>query len=161
VGTLTKGYEHVLFDAGGTYVYPAGTAAAPRGFRIVADRTNSWQVYLAPQASGLFTNPPLITANSRVHIALTVADKTPGSAQKMVAFYLGGKLVGIPIEIPSYSPPHEAPLFIGIENTRLAPPAAAPVLLHPALFRIQEVVLHRKALSEEELFNHVDINRKA
>jgi hypothetical protein len=161
VGTLALGYEHVLFDAGGTYVYPTGTPAAPRGFRIVADRSNSWQVYMAPQTAGLFTNPPMISPNSRMHIALTVADKTPGSAQKMVAFYLEGKPVGIPIEIPSYAPPHEAPLFIGIENTRLAPPAAAPVLRHPALFRIQEVVLHRKALSEEELFNHVDINRKA
>lgn len=161
VGTLTKDYEHVLFDAGGTYVYPVGTPAAPRGFRIVADRNNSWQVYVAPQATGLFTNPPLISANSRVHIALTIADKTPGSTQKMVTFYLGGKLAGVPIEIPSYAPPHEAPLFIGIENTRVAPPAAAPVLRHPALLRIQEVALHRKALSQEELFNHVDINRKA
>jgi hypothetical protein len=160
VGTLTKDHEHVLFDSGGTYVYPAGTPASPHGFRIVADRTNSWQVYVAPQATGLFTKPPLISANSRTHIALTIRDKTPGSTEKIATLYLDGKVVDKPVEIASYAPPYEAPLFIGVENTRLAPPAAAPALLHPALFRIQEVVLHRKALSEAELFNHVDINRK-
>ena len=64
------------------------------------------------------------------------------------------------MEIPSYAPPYEAPLFIGVENTRPVPSPTLLTLRHPALFRIQEVVLHRKALSQEELFNHVDINRK-
>jgi hypothetical protein len=160
VGTLTKGYEHVLFDAGGAYVYPAGTPASPRGFRIVADRTNSWQVYVAPGETALFAKPPLISPNSRAHVALTIADKTPGSTQKIVTFYLNGKPTDVPAEITSYAPPHEAPLFIGIENTRPVPSPTLLTLHHPALFRIQEVVLHRKALSQEELFNHVDINRK-
>lgn len=160
VGTLTTGYEHVLFDAGGTYVYPAGTPASLRGFRIVADRTNSWQVYVAPKETALFAKPPLISPNSRAHVALTIADKTPGSAEKIVTFYLNGKPTDVPAEITSYAPPHEAPLFIGIENTRPVPSPTLLTLRHPALFRIQEVVLHRKALSQEELFNHVDINRK-
>ena len=158
VGTLTKDYEHALFDAGGTYVYPAGTPASLHGFRIVADRTNGWQVYLAPQTTGLFAKPPLISANSRTHVALTVRDKMPGSTAKIATLYLNGKPVSPSVELSSYAPPYEAPLFIGVENTRAAP-TATPILLHPALFRIQEVVLHRKALSEQELFNHVDINR--
>ena len=160
VGTLMKGYEHVLFDAGGSYVYPAGTPASPRGFRIVADRTNSWQVYVAPRETPLFAKPPLISPNSRAHLALTVADKTPGSTEKIATFYLNGKVVDVAVDMPSYAPPHEAPLFIGIENTRPVPSPTLLTLRHPALFRIQEVVLHRKALSQEEIFNHVDINRK-
>jgi hypothetical protein len=155
VGILTEGYEHALFDA-----YPADPSDPPLGFRIVADRTNSWQVYLAPRATGLLPHPPRISANSRTHIALTVRDKAPGSTEKSVAFYLDGKMVGTPIEVPSYAPPNNAPLFIGVERTRLVPSPADPVLLHPALFRIQEVVLHGKFLTQPELFNHVDINRK-
>ncbi|MBA4097191.1 MAG: hypothetical protein C0484_10550 [Rhodospirillum sp.] len=155
VGTLTEGYEHALFDA-----YPADPSDPPLGFRIVADRTNSWQVYLAPRETGLLPHPPSISVNSSTHIALTVRDKTPGSTEKSVAFYLNGKMVGTPIEVPSYAPPNGAPLFIGVERTRLFPSPADPVLLHPALFRIQEVVLHSKFLTQPELFNHVDINRK-
>src|SRR5262245_14412226 len=40
VGTLTQDYEHALFDA-----FPADPSAPPLGFRIVADRKNSWQVF--------------------------------------------------------------------------------------------------------------------
>lgn len=157
--SLVLDYEHVLFDAGGTYAYPAGAAVAQRGFRIYADRTNSWQVRVAPNPNVLFTTPPLIALNARTHIAVTVADKTPGSADKTVTLYLDGK-VAQTADITSYNPPYEASLFIGVENTQAAP-TATQQLRHPALFRIQEVVLYRKALSATEIKNHVDINIKA
>lgn len=157
--SLALNYEHVLFDAGGTYAYPAGSTAAQRGFRIYADRANSWQVRVAPFPDVLFAAPPLIALNARTHIAVTVADKTSGSAEKTVTLYLDGKTAGTR-DIPSYNPPHEAPLFIGVDNTRPAPTASS-LLRHPALFRIQEVVLYRKALPAAEIKTHVEINKKA
>ena len=47
-----------------------------------------------------------------------------------------------------------------VENTANTP-TATPTLRTPFLGRIQEVVLHREALSAQEIANHVDINRPA
>jgi hypothetical protein len=49
-------------------------------------------------------------------------------------------------------------LFVGVENAALLPTSTTE-LRRPGLMRIQEVVLHNRALSKEEIENHVDINR--
>ena len=58
----------------------------------------------------------------------------------------------------TYNRPDGAPLFIGVENEE-PNPAQNARLRRPINCEIQEVVLHRKALSLAEIENHVDINR--
>ena len=59
----------------------------------------------------------------------------------------------------TYNRPDGAPLFIGVENEEPNPAQTPPRLRRPINCEIQEVVLHRKALSPAEIENHVDINR--
>jgi hypothetical protein len=155
---LAAGYEHVLFDAGGRYALtsPPGAPVTDRGFRIFANRDNHWQVDLGA-AKNLFPNVS-VPPGAQTHLAVTVANA--GGTKKKVTIYVDGKVPtdGTTI-VAVYEPPHEAPLFIGVENIADAPKAPLS-LRHPVLCRIQEVVLHRKALSREEIENHVDINRK-
>jgi hypothetical protein len=91
----------------------------------------------------------------RTHLAVTVAAAT-GTA-KTVTLYVDGKVAGT-ATLPKYEPPYDAPLFIGVENTQ-NDPTDTPTLRTPVLCQVQEVVLHRKALSAQEIANHVDINR--
>ena len=74
-----------------------------------------------------------------------------------MTLYVDGKLIAT-ANLPKYDPPYDAPLYIGLENTQNHP-TDNPTLRTPVLCRVQEVVLHRKALSAEEIANHVDINR--
>ena len=156
-GTLAAGYEHTLFDAGGRYASPAGSPVSERGFRIYANRDGKWQVRLAPSTTDLFPMPILVPFGARTHVALTVANDGPGGVAKKATLYVDGKVAGT-ASLAAYAPPHDAPLFIGVENTTRSPTAAAN-LRNPVLCRVQEVVMHRKALSKEEIENHVDINR--
>lgn len=153
---FAQGYEHSLFDAGGTFASPAGTPAVGRGFRIFVDRDRAWQVSLNNSAAGLFAAPPLVPLGARTHIALTVENDAAPGAKKCV-LYVDAKVAGT-VSVPAYAPPHDAPLFIGIEN-KTTVPTGTPTLRNPVLCRIQEVVLHRKALSALEIENHVDMNR--
>ena len=154
VDRLATGYEHVLFDAGGNY----GTPAAERGFQVVADRDAHWQVRMAPGPAFVFATPPLIPLNAPTHLALTVENDGPPGAKKKVTLYVDGK-VAANATINAYNLPDTAPLFIGVENHAPAPTAGLD-LRSPLLCRVQEVVLHNKALSKEEIENHVDINPK-
>ena len=154
VDRLAAGFEHVLFDAGGKY----GTPPVERGFQVVADRDAHWQVRLAPGAAFVFATPPLIPLNAPTHMALTVENDGPPGGKKKVTLYVDGK-VGATGIVNTYNLPDTAPLFIGLENKR-PDPAAGTDLRSPILCRVQEVVLHSKALSKEEIENHVDINRK-
>lgn len=159
--TFETGYEYVLFDAGGRYALP-GSALAQRGFRIFIDRTKGWQVQLAPGNVNLFTPSPLFPPGAaRTHVAVTVARTAPGSTQRLVTLYVDGKPHPA-VTVASYNPPLgtttiKPALLIGVENSSTNP--ASETLLHPLLCRIQEVVLHRKALSKAEIENHVTINR--
>jgi len=159
VDLLAANFEHTLFDAGGDYGSPAGTPNARRGFRIFADRTGHWQVRMAAGPGGAFANlfaaPPLVPLGKRTHVAVTVA-AAAGTA-KTVSLYVDGKLIDT-ASLPKYDPPYDAPLFIGVENTQ-NDPTDTPTLRTPLLCQVQEVVLHRKALSPQEIANHVDINR--
>jgi len=159
VDLLAADFEHTFFDAGGNYGAPAGTPDVPRGFRILADRTGHWQVRMGAGAGGavtdLFPAAPLVPLVVRTHLAVTVAAAT-GTA-KTVTLYVDGKVAGT-ATLPKYEPPYDAPLFIGVENTQ-NDPTDPPTLRTPVLCQVQEVVLHRKALSAQEIANHVDINR--
>jgi Concanavalin A-like lectin/glucanases superfamily len=157
VNVLAPGFEHTLFDAGGTYASPAGTPAVPRGFRIFADQTGHWQVRMGNPPANLFAAPPAVPLGAHTHVAVTLAGPAGGTAT--VSLYVAGKLFGA-VTFPAYAPPYDAPLFIGLENTANTP-TGTPTLRTPFLGWIQEVVLHRKALSAEEIANHVDINRPA
>ena len=150
---LKKDYEYTLFDAGGRY--PIGSAAtAPHGFRIYENRNGCWQMRGAGTGE-LFLNPPLVPRPGKTHLALTYGKDPDGV--KRLRIYLDGKEAAS-VGWNSYSKPDGAPLFIGVANTTPVP--TDPVQLRtPALMRIQEVVLHKKALSKEEIENHVDINR--
>jgi hypothetical protein len=160
---LAPGFDHTLFDAGGLYAYPAGTPSTGRGFTIFANRNGFWQMRLGQSTAELFLPSSKVPLGKRTHLAVTVESVSPGSVQRNIRLYVDGKDIdvggpGVKYVSVNYVPPYEAPLFIGLENT--APlPTGAPNLRAPVLCRIQEVVLHRKALSKEEIENHVDINR--
>jgi hypothetical protein len=155
--TLALGFEHTLFDAGGRYAAPAGTPVAERGFRIFANRDRSWQMRLGSTKTDLFPAPPFVPLGARTHIAVTLQNDGPAGVQKKITLYVDGKATGS-VTVPSYAAPHDAPLLIGVENMTNQP-TAGENLRTPLLCRVQEVVLHRKALSKEEIENHVDINR--
>jgi hypothetical protein len=154
-------FEYVLFDAGGNYALSGGSAAN-RGFRVFVNRQKGWQVQLAPGNASLFGAGPLVPVGARTHIAVTVDDIViaAGGVEKAVSLYVDGKLIPpSPVTVLVYNRPDGAPLFIGVENEEQNPAQAARPR-RPIICRIQEVVLHRKALTLAEIENHVDINRK-
>ncbi|NJM92274.1 MAG: LamG domain-containing protein, partial [Rhodospirillaceae bacterium] len=148
-------YEHMLFDCGGRYALP-GSTARDRGFRVFEDRTGHWQVRVAIDATAVYASPPLMPRPGRSHFALVMQNSGAAGA-KQLSIYMDGKL-SMSDTLPSYARPDTAPLFIGVENTTTTV-TGAPVFRHPFMSQIQEVVLHRKPLSAEEIYNHVDINR--
>jgi hypothetical protein len=157
---LTLDYEYTLFQAGGTYPIPPA-APLDHGFQIFENRFGRWQVRLAPGTTDFFQSPPLVPRPGPTHLAVTVANEiAPDGSKtgsKKVVLYVDGKITQIAIA-NSYSKPDGADLFIGVENT--APSPANPVQLRtPVLSQIQEVVIHNTALSQEEIENHIDINR--
>jgi hypothetical protein len=159
--TMKPDYEHMLFDAGGRYAVP-GTGVLDRGYRIFADREGAWQVRMATNnATVVFKTPPgppLVPKMGRSHFALVVKNNAADPAKKDLTIYVEGKET-VTSTIPSYALPENAPLYIAAENTTAAPTGAVKMRA-PFLAQIQEVVLHKKPLSREEIENHVDINRK-
>jgi len=156
VTALKADYEHVLFDAGGRYALP-GSAVTDRGYRILADRDGNLQIRLASTQVAVFAAPPKVPLGGRTHFALVLKDKDPAGVQKDLTIYIDGKQT-VTQTAPTYARPDTAPLFIAAENTTAAP-AQAVRMRAPFLGLIQEVVLHGKALSQQEIENHVDINR--
>jgi hypothetical protein len=153
--TPKPGYEHTLFSAGGHYVAPYDTTPAFHGFEVLAthvDGLDRWQVRLHPHVGDVFPpRPPIVPRGVATHVAVTV--EKDGVAKKVRLFVNGG--VAAIATVGFYSLPDGAPLYIGIWG---APqPVNPPVLRKPILSRIQEVVLHKKALSPEEIQNHVSL----
>jgi hypothetical protein len=148
-------YEHMLFDCGGRYAIP-GSTARDRGFRVFEDRTGHWQVRVAIGATDVYASPPLIPRPDRSHFALVMQNSGAAGAKQLM-IYMNGKLT-VSETLPSYVRPDTAPLFIGVENTTTTV-TGNPVFRHPFMGQIQEVVLHKKPLSAQEIENHVDINR--
>jgi hypothetical protein len=158
-----SGFEYTLFEAGGRYATPPGTPITDRGFRIYESGVGRWQVRLgatelfkAPNEPPLVSHPGPMQPAVTTHLAVTVKKKG-AAGEKTVTLYLNGKRAKT-ADVPSYAQPDNAPLFIGVENTT-DNPANAQKLRTPVLCQIQEVVLHRKALSQEEIENHFDINK--
>ncbi len=154
---LKPDVEHTLFDAGGKYAIPPD-GNTDRGFRVFEDSGGHWQVRLDPATADLFPTPPAVPRGDKpTHLAVTVANEPGGAGKKRVRLYVDGKEAANAVA-DAYARPDTAPLFIGVENTANVPTNPAQ-LRTPVLMRIQEVVLHRKPLSKEEIENHVDINR--
>jgi hypothetical protein len=153
-GPNVTGFEHVLFEAGGNYVHPPGTPRARRGFRLWADEENRWQFHLAPTQGTLFGTSLPAVPNALVHVAVSVASEAGG---KRVRFYVGGAEAGN-VTAAAYSPAVAAPLLMAAANAQ-NDPSLAPQTHRPFIGEIQEVVLHRKALSPQEVENHFQLGK--
>ncbi len=161
---FAAGSEHTLFNAGGHYRAPFDSSAEFHGFRIYATADRSWQVSLSP-GGNVFTAPllpPLIPPGGvPTHFAVTVQNVGPGSAAKRVTLYVDGKKT-VENTVGFYSPAEGAPLLIGVGSQEQEPhdleALPQPNVADPMRSRIQEVVLHKKALSQLEIENHVFIN---
>jgi hypothetical protein len=148
-GLNVTGYEHTLFSAGA----PAAASSGRTGFSVYADRDNRWRIRLAPAGEiTLDKSAPFVdlAVRKRTHIALTV--RAEGS-QKRVRLFVDGLDAGQ--ALTGYVPPTES-LFIAVADK---PDASGLQPYRPFIGTIQEVVLHRKALTSAEIENHVDINR--
>jgi len=156
IAALKPNYEHVLFDSGGRYAQ-AGSAVLDRGYRVLADRTGAWQVRLTSNQTAVFTMPPKVPLGARTHFALVLKNHDAAGVKKDLTLYIDAKEAAT-ATIPTYQRPDDAPLYMAVENTAAQPTQPAQ-LRAPFLGQIQEVVLHSKPLSVQELENHVDMNR--
>jgi len=165
--TKNTGYEHTLFSAGGFYRVPfsPSTDSTFQGFRIFADRDNHWQMNIFSVPGTVFATPPLIPRDDkthaavRTHLAVTVQKDTANVDNRIVTLFIDGKAAAIQT-IGYYALPDRAPLLIGVGDAAHPLDADSPRPYQPIMSSIQEVVLYRKALSGDEIANHVDINRK-
>ena len=156
--TQHEKYEHTLVDAHGHYQKLSETSPSWHGFRIFANRENRWQVYLAPVGVVEMKAAPQIKPGAAtMHLAVTVKSDPAIAAKKHVIIFIDGKIFGLGTT-NIYSPPDEAPLFIGVSNTE-SNPSNPPKPRHPVLSPIQEVVLYRKALSPEVIKKHHDAGK--
>jgi hypothetical protein len=154
-GTATTGFTHVLFTAGGHYSRPFSGGEPPRfvGFTILVGKDNHWQVFMFPHVGAVFSVTPLVLPNKRTHFALTVKRDV---GQSHVTLFVDGKQFG-PENIGLFTKPDGAPFLIAINNTESSP--FNPIKpIDPIIANVQEVVLYRKALSLEEVQNHIALN---
>ncbi len=153
-------FEHTLFSAGGFYDMPFDltTTKAFHGFRVFADEENRWQMRIWPSTTNVFQSRPLVTRDGKTHIAVTVQKDGAVGPNKKVVLYVDGKVTGIGT-VGFYSLPEHAPLLIGVANGSNDPVNDPLKPTQPMLCLVQEVVLHSKALTQEEIENHVDINK--
>ena len=143
------GYEHTLFSAGA----PVAKSSPRSGFSLYVDRGNRWRVRLAPTGEiTLNKSAPSVdlTDRTRTHVALTV--RVEGK-EKWVQLFVNGVDAGQ--AKVGYIPPDDS-LLIAVADK---PDVAALQPYRPFIGTIQEVVIHRKALDDAEIANHVDINR--
>jgi hypothetical protein len=155
------GYEHTLFSAGGFYRVPLSPTTSPtlQGFRIFADGDNRWQMNIFSRPGVVFTSPPLVPRNGKTHLAITVEKDPSNVSNRKVTLYSDGKSVAIET-VGYYALAEGAPFLIGVGDAAHPLDSNSPQPYQPVRCPIQEVVLYRKALSADEIANHVDINRK-
>jgi hypothetical protein len=91
----------------------------------------------------------MIPGDAATHVALSVQNEGSG---KRVRLFVDGIETGS-VVVPAYFLPTDAPLFIGVGN-RVANPLDPPNPAWPMVSAVQEVVLHNKALSQQEIENH-------
>lgn len=152
---FAAGSTHTLFHAGGHFTKRFESTAAYHGFRVFASG-DRWQIQIIgmPGPAVPAASAPIIPAG-RSHLAVTV--ETAALGKKRFTIFVNGKSTAS-VEAGPYSPPAGAPLLIGV-GIGTADPADTVHLTSPVYSHVQEVVLHRKALSPPEIENHVDINR--
>ena len=160
--SMMEGYAHTLFFAGGHYTAPSDMTARYHGFQFYGDGYNLWQTFFNQQAN------PGETPIALNHSALGTEDDVPthlafvlrrdSSAVIHVELWVDGKSVGS-AAVGVFDRPEGAPFYIGIMNASTAdPPDPMNVVQsQPILSSIQEVVLYSKALSAEEIANHVAV----
>lgn len=142
------GFEHTLVSAGNPLL-----PTSPQGFALCADATNKWIIRFAPYAVlGMEQLPPLVDLGGPSHIAVTVQ---PEGGGRRVKLFVNGNLAGSALAL-TYTAPSTWELYIGAASMAAAPNGQA--IYRPFIGEIQEVVLHKKALSRQELENHVAIN---
>src|SRR6185436_2616983 len=98
----------------------------------------------------------IVVPESLTHVAIILKKKIGDPFSKILMIYSNGKLAGSGT-VAVYSPPNGAPLFIGVGGRNNAVELTEPRF--PIKSQIQEVVLHNKALSQEEIQSHVKLNR--
>jgi hypothetical protein len=155
------GVEHTLFSAGGRYTAPFEETPSFHLLSLVINKDNRWQVRLGPSALEVFPNPGagIVPLNVSTHVAVTVAKDSSAVGQSEVILYIDSKVAGTE-RTGFYARPDGAPLFIGISPASSDPgadPSNPPALHQPILAGIQEVTLHNKALTQDEIENHVDL----
>jgi hypothetical protein len=153
----TPKFDHVLFDCVGRYALPTETNEFYRGFRIFADGGNHWQVFVPP-TTVVFKSPPLVPRGTPTHVAVSFA-KGANPGERRASLFVNGKLAAGPELVPFYLTPEKSPLIIGAANEE-PKPTNARRMRKPVLSSIQEVVLHRTALTPEAIENHFDLNRE-
>jgi Concanavalin A-like lectin/glucanases superfamily len=154
---FAAGSEHVLFDAGGEYVHSIDTWTAFHGFRVYANAARCWQVRLLP-GGDVFPSPPLIPPGGATHLAVTVQTVPGTPTMETVRIFIDGKSTAVNT-VSLRSRPLGAPLLIGLGSDEkstfdMEAPGRKPNASRPIQSRVQEVVLHKKALSQEEIENH-------
>jgi len=149
--------EHMIFSAGGRYQSLGDAFPRFHGFEVFTNKDDRLDVLFFGDSVSFTSTLPIIPRNHSTHIAITVEKEAGDPFKKRVSLFVNGKVAGIKT-VGIYSLPEDASLFIGIQ----AGPTDAGGTLdksRPMLSKIQEVVLHNKALSQEEIENHFDINR--
>ena len=160
MGTFPRaGYQYMLFSAGGRFRATFQTSPDFHGFQVFLNGEGRWQVHFF--TNGVVSEPsmprPMLKTLASTHVALIVKNEVGGSpVSKFWAIYVDGKLTGTGT-VSNYSLPEGAPLFIGIEGN---PDLPHNVTGFPMKGKIQEVVLHNKALSQEEIQRHVKMNKR-
>lgn len=156
---FAAGSEHVLFDAGGEYVHPFDTWTPLHGFRIYATAARAWQVRLLP-GGDVFPSPPLIPpGDAPTHLAVTVQPDPAAPSKEKVALFIDGKQAA-ENTVNLHSRPVGAALVIGVGSDEkstfdMDPVGRKPNTSRPIQGRVQEAAMHKKALSQEEIENHV------
>ena len=118
---FAAGSEHTLFQAGGHYRAPfdiVGRFSWVSDLRDCRERPGKSP---CRRAGTLFPSPPLIPpANTRTHLAVTVAERKPGQSSKKVTSSLTAKRRW---RTPwaSTRPPDGAPLLIGVAGEEQEP----------------------------------------
>ena len=155
----TAGYHHELFSAGGRFAITGDPSPRFHGFEVFANGDGRLEAQVLGTNVAYDPSIPLaiVVPGLPTHVAVILKKKVGDPFSKILMIYSNGKLAGSGT-VGAYSPPKGAPLFIGV-GKRTADTADISEPRFPVKSHIQEVVLHNRALSQEEIQNHVKLNR--
>ena len=145
-------FKHSLFAAGGFFRAEFDQTPAFHGFTLSVNAEGRWDATVFPHVGPLFSSQlPVIPRPGPTHVALTVAAPDPVTSKQQVSLFVDGKVTAIG-SVGIYSLPNGGHLFIGLHPSN--PEDVDSGGTHPILSKVQDVVLHRKALSADEIENH-------